>query len=165
MKTLVVIDMQIGLLAPSIKTNPIGIASVVKNISDLMYEFKYQQWPIMMVQFVQYETPIISELISIVKNYNCWQLVNKDRVDGSDAVLSKQQYWKWPTNFTVCGIYGDECVAETVNGIIHKEPNAHVEVMIEAIYPNYNTWGISKDLHAKQTKIVKQGDWNVNTFV
>lgn len=157
MKTLVVIDMQKRLL-PVLKDETI-VPSIVKNITDLMHEFKFQQWPIMMVQFVQYDTPIIPELLSIVKNYNCWQLVNKDKVDGSDAVLSQLRYWKWPTNFVVSGIYGDECVAETVNGLIYKEPKARVEVMIDAIYAEYHTWGANKDLHDKQVRLVKQEDW------
>ena len=159
MKTLVVIDMQRGLLAPSMKTNPDKIASLVKNIADLTHEFKYRSWPIMMLEFVQYDTPIILELLSIVKNYNCWQLVKKDRVDGSSAILSWQKYWKWPTNFTICGIYGGACIAETVNGLIVKEPKSRVEVMVGAIYPGYHDWGINKDLHDKQVRLVKQRDW------
>lgn len=165
MKTLVVIDIQKSLIQRSLQDNEIDVLSVIRSITDLVYEFKYRKWPIMMVQFIQYDTPIIPELLSIVKNYNCWQLVNKDRVDGSGAILSKQRYWQWPTNFTVCGIYGEECVAETVNGLIVKEPKARVEVMVDAIYPGYHSWGINKDLHDKQVRLVKQGDWNVNTFV
>lgn len=165
MKTLVIIDMQKSLLAPSLQTNPNEIASLVKNIADLMHEFKYQQWPIMMVRFVQYDTPIIPELLDIVKDYNCGILVNKDKVDGSDAVLYWQRYWKWPTNFTVSGIYGEECVAETVSGLIIKEPKANVEVMIDAVYPGYHDWGVNREKHDKQVRLVKQGDWNVNAFV
>ncbi|KKN01193.1 hypothetical protein LCGC14_1130340 [marine sediment metagenome] len=149
MKTLVVIDLQKGLLAPSLLANPTGIASLVKNIADLMREFKYRQWPIVMVEFVQYDTPIIPELLDIVKDYKCWQLVKKGGVDGSDAILSQLRRWEWPLNFCICGIYGSECVAETVNGLIVKEPKARVEIMVDAVYPEYHTWGVNKDLHDK----------------
>lgn len=165
MKTLVIIDMQRNLLQPALERDESAVMSVIKNISNLMYEFKYQGWPIMMVEFVQYNTPIIRQLMDVIADYKCRQMVKKDQVDGSDAILFWQKYWKWPTNFTICGIYGEECVAETVNGLIVREPKARIEVMVDAIYPGYHDWGINKDLHDKQVRLVKQGDWNVNTFV
>lgn len=157
--------MQIGLLTHSLRANPVGIASLIKNIADLMHEFKYQRWPIMMVRFIQYDTPIVSELLDIVKDYRCYQIVHKDMVDGSRPILSQQKYWGWPLNFSVCGIYGSECVAETVNGIVYKEPKARVEVMVDAIYPEYHSWGINKNLHDKQVRLVKHAEWSKDKYI
>lgn len=167
MKTLVVIDMQRNLLQPALERDECVVRSVISNIADLICEFKYHQWPIIMVQFIQYNSVIIPELLGILKNYKCWQLASKNQVDGSTTVLSWQRYWKWPTNFTVCGIYGEECVAETVSGIIVKEPKSRVEVMVDAIYPDYDGLfdGVNKEKHDKQMRLVTQGEWNGATFV
>lgn len=165
MKTLVIIDMQRNLLQPALERDECTVLSVIKNITDLMHEFKYHEWPIMLVEFVQYNTPIIHQLMDVIANYKCREFVKKDQVDGSDAVLFWQRYWKWPTNFTVCGIYGESCVNETVNGIICKEPKSFIEIMTDAVYPDYNNYNINQDKYDRQVKLVRHIEWDKDGYI
>lgn len=130
--TLVVIDMQ-----------PSGFpyASFVRN--EVAREIRRAIEDGLAVIIIEYDLdcagttdPRLIEIVTAT-GYKNWCTVKKSQKDGSAEVIQaclKEGYSS--DNFRVVGVVTDECVKETVEGLLSRLPECHVEVMADAV----TTW-------------------------
>lgn len=129
-KTLVIIDMQPDFIGEYNQ-------DLILTICTLIRHAKQNEWPIILVEFSGYGYTVepIREAIS---DYPCCETILKSNQDGGQEILDCiHSHPAWPLDLLVCGIFGDECVAETVCGLFNNSDIIEVDVITDAVYPNY----------------------------
>jgi len=131
-RTLVIVDMQSGFMGTSGNEH-----DVVAPICTLIRHAQSHNWGIIVVEFDD-QGDTDDQILDALTGYEYWTTVTKDDMDGSTEVLGAiNSFPKWSTDFVVCGIYGPECVAATVDGILSKCLLSEVDVVEDAVYPDY----------------------------
>jgi len=134
MKTLILIDFQSYYLlgVPEEKRK-----ELIENVTKISRVFMVNNWPIIVVYFDSSynDNYIIQEMEDILKYENAI-FVTKHRCDGSEQILDQIDLHKWPLNVVVCGVYGNECVQETVNGLAERDRKIQINVLEDCIWPN-----------------------------
>ncbi len=129
-RTLVIIDMQNGFIGPSEK-------SMVPDMCVLIRHAMVHSWGIILVEYNYYGSTNIT-ILDEVAGYRHLEIVKKDYPNGGVEVtdcLSKHP--DWSLNLLVCGIYGNECVAETVAGIFEENDLVEIDVVTDLVSPPY----------------------------
>lgn len=112
---------------------------VIENTVRISRVFMANGWPIIVVMyegvFDDCGNDTIEEMQDILSYRNA-VLVKKRRPDGSEQILDQIDCHKWPLNVVVCGVFGDECVQETVNGLLERDRRIEVSVLKDCIWPN-----------------------------
>lgn len=133
MKTLILIDFQTYYLKGMLKEERKELIENVKRISKV---FMVNNYPIMVVYFDSSfeDNYLIQEMLDILEYKNS-VLVTKQRCDGSEQILDQIDLRKWPLNVVVCGVYGNECVQETVNGLAERDRKISITILKDCIWP------------------------------
>jgi len=150
-KTLVIIDMQSGFI-------DCGEESIVPNICSLIRHAKHHKWAIVVVEFNGNGKTIATIHESLV-GYPHWTTVQKgDRDGGKEVIDCLETNPGWSMDLLVCGIYGPECVAETVCGLFENSDLVEVAVVLDAVYPGYVPY--TEESHATEVLICDVTDCN-----
>lgn len=102
-----------------------------------MRHAKKNNWTIILVEFAGYgdtDEAINKE----IGNYPHVATVTKHDADGGkDIIKYIQDNPQWSLNLVICGIYGDCCVSDTVYGLFDNSDIVEVDVVADAIVPEY----------------------------
>jgi len=134
MKTLILVDFQNHYLStiPEEKRK-----ELIKNVIRISKVFEINNWPIIIVYFdSSYNDNYLIEEMRDILEYKNAVLVTKHRCDGSEQILDQIDLREWPLNVVVCGVYGNECVQETVNGLAERDRKIQINVLEDCIWPN-----------------------------
>jgi nicotinamidase-related amidase len=131
-KTLVVIDMQ----EHYVNSKELHL---IPRICSLIKQARQNNWAIILVQLkCSSGTSICEEIFAAVENYPHLAIVSKPGMDGGEQVLDCLKYSpNWSLDLLVCGIYGDQCVAATVEGLLTGSDLVEVSVIHDAVHPEY----------------------------
>jgi len=155
MKTLILIDFQSHYLGevPEEKRK-----ELIKNVIRISKVFMINNYPIIVVYFDSSynDNYLVEEMRDILKYKNA-VLVTKHRCDGSEQILDQIDLHKWPLNLLVGGVYTNECVVFTINGLIEKDKHITINVLEDCIWPDKNTLIIDDD-NTDRIKINKQNN-------
>jgi len=134
MKTLILIDFQSYYLSgmPEEKRK-----ELIENVTKISRVFMANNWPIIVVYFDSSfeDNYLIEEMLNILE-YKKSVLVTKNRCDGSEQILDQIDFHNWPLNVVVCGVFGNECVSETVNGLAERDRKISITILKDCIWPN-----------------------------
>lgn len=129
-KTLVIIDMQSGFMDED-------EYDIVPAICRLIRHAKHNKWAIIVVEF-SYNGNTNCDVVETIGDYPHFVTVMKKQCNGGREVINcLNSHPAWSLNLLVCGVYGPECVAETVCGIFDASDLVGVDVVTDAVYPNY----------------------------
>lgn len=129
-KTLVIIDMQTGFVGHEEK-------DIIPAICTLIRHAKESNWGIIVVEF-ESNGDTEKEITDMLINYPHFITVHKEECDGSlDIFEALSDLPQWSQDFLVCGLYGPECVAETVDGLLYESKLSEVTVVEDAVWPDY----------------------------
>jgi nicotinamidase-related amidase len=126
-KTLVIVDMQPGFIGVSEK--PI-IPNVIKSVQ---YAIR-QGWPIVVVEFEGYGETEVDVMAEVLKSPQ-YEIVTKHQCSGGEEVSEACHKRGWPNNFVVCGVYGDQCVSDTIATLVDIHGTV-VDIIKNAVYPD-----------------------------
>lgn len=134
MKTLILIDFQTYYLSEISEEKR---KELIENVIRISKVFMVINWPIIIVYFDSNfeDNCLIKEMLDILKYKNS-VLVEKRRCDGSEQILDQIDLHEWPLDVVVCGVYGNECVQETVNGLAERDRKIQINVLEDCIWPN-----------------------------
>ena len=153
-RTLVIIDMQDSFICCGDEEE------LIPAICKLCHHAKQNKWPIILVEF-NASGRTTSAILEAVENYPFTETVTKETGSGGKEVMAcLLHHPEWPLNLLVCGIYGPECVAETVAGLLDNSDLVEVDVIIDAIYPPYCSLA-ELDEHGQQ----REGEFFVSEIV
>jgi len=130
--TLVIVDMQHEFLSWFIEKTR---NRLVENTCNFVALAMRDDAPIILVEYggcgqthgAIYET---------IEDYLVQETVTKYTADGSQEIIEAIESHNWPKKLLVCGIYGNECVFDTVDGLRNKYD---VSILPEAIEPPFPT--------------------------
>jgi nicotinamidase-related amidase len=146
MKTLILIDFQSHYLGevPEEKRK-----ELIKNVIRISKVFMANDWPIILVQFIDcgqlLEDDRLIQEIQDILSYENSILVTKDKCDGSVEILDAIDLNKFPLDLLIGGVYTNECVVLTIDGLIEKDKHLTINVLEDCIWPNKNTLIIDND--------------------
>jgi nicotinamidase-related amidase len=128
----VIVDMQDHFLTSRERT-------IIPNMLKLIRHAMLNSWGIILVEFDGCGRT--TEDISIeTSGYQHLDVVQKDQPDGGCEVIAcLKSHPKWSLNLLVCGVYGPECVAETVAGVLENDSLVEVDVVTDLVYPEYES--------------------------
>ena len=131
MKTLIIVDMQD-------KFSGAKNEWLIEKIVSLVETAIHNGWPIVVLEYKGCGQTL-DEIMKCLGSYSDYDVVEKQGVCGADQVLDhlSKNRSSWPLDFAVCGIYGDACVAATVNSLLSDEEVDGVDVVTDAIVPGY----------------------------
>lgn len=142
-RTLVVIDMQDWFINYPEEQDLIPI------IYDLIKQARQQRWAIILVEYGGCG-PTNEIILEGVRDYPYTRTVIKFGEDGGEEIIEcLNKHPAWSPDLLVCGIFGDECVPATVNGLFHNSNLVEVNVVADAIYPPYCSRS-EEDEHGQQ---------------
>jgi len=143
MKTLILIDFQSHYLGevPEEKRK-----ELIKNVTKISKIFMANNWPIIVVYFDSSynDNYLVEEMRDILKYKNA-VLVTKHRCDGSTEILDAIDLNGFPLDLLIGGVYTNECVVLTIDGLIEKDKHLTINVLEDCIWPNKNTLIIDND--------------------
>lgn len=144
-KTLVIIDMQDDFMDEN-------EFIIVPAICELICHAKRNNWGIIVVEYHGYgETH--EQICHSLFGYQKCRTVYKGDCDGSYEILSLINNCPgWSQNLLICGIYGPECVAQTVEGLLLDKNHGEIDVVMDAIFPDYLPYDTQEEV-AGQTKV------------
>lgn len=150
-KTLVIIDMQSGFMDED-------EYDIVPAICRLIRHAKHNEWPIIVVEFSD-NGDTNSDILAAIYNYPHFVTVMKGQCDGGrDVIECIENHPAWSLNILICGIYGPECVANTVCGLFEASDLVEVDVVTDAICPDYISCTEEKSDGMSQEKEVETED-------
>jgi nicotinamidase-related amidase len=134
MKTLILIDFQTHYCS---QMGDEKRKELIENVTRISKVFMVNNWPIIVVYFDSSynDNYIIQEMEDILKYENSI-FVTKTRCDGSEQILDQIDLHRWPLNVIVCGVYGNECVQETVNGLAERDKDISITILKDCIWPD-----------------------------
>lgn len=133
-KTLVIIDMQEVFIRQS--KHDLDLTSL---ICELIRHARQQRWAIILVEYDSFDSTV-KEIIEALKDYPYQETVIKSCNDGGEKIIECIRNKKtWSLDLMVCGLYGDQCVAETVQGLFDNSNEVLVDVVADAVWPPYSS--------------------------
>lgn len=134
-QTLIIIDMQVEFMACGRGDE----YEIIPAIVTLIRYAKENKWPVIVVEYIGYERTD-DLILEALCGYPHQETVFKDENDGGLEVMNcLDEHPAWPLNLLVCGICGNECVAETVSGLFEASSLIEVDVITDAIIPDYSS--------------------------
>jgi nicotinamidase-related amidase len=136
MKTLILIDFQNYYMTQVPEKER---RKIIENTTRLARVFMTNDWPIIVVMYEDVFDDVNNDIVPEMKDillYKNSVLVRKNRPDGSEQVLDQIDFHKWPLNVVVCGVFGDECLQETVNGLLERDRQIEIEVLKDCMWPD-----------------------------
>ena len=136
MKTLVIIDMQ-GYYLYQDSFNRKETQEIIllkKNICDLINRFKDSNLPIIVVEY-EGNGPTIQELRHLLVDYPEASFLIKGDCDGSDVIHAEIERRSLSNELHVCGIYSDQCVRQTVEGLMNTYGTYNIELYDDCVWP------------------------------
>jgi nicotinamidase-related amidase len=122
---LVIIDVQ---------TQYAGHRAIANACAALALEARDANRPIFVVEYIgngETHTAITQKLIKYERTFT----VRKESCDGSQAIRAMLRQTKLqPDNFLICGLYRNDCVLATVEGLAAKYPKSSITVDMNAVY-------------------------------
>ncbi len=130
--TLVIIDMQ-SLFVDKDEME------IIPNIIALIRHAMKKKWAIIVVEYSgSGETD--QEITQVLRGYPHKETVTKyNNNGGKEVVECLESYPTWSTNLLVCGIYGHECVSQTVAGLFERSDVVEIDVVADAVCPPYES--------------------------
>ena len=130
--TLVIIDMQELFINEDEE-------DIIPNIIALIKHAIEKKWAIIVVEYSgSGETD--QEITQTLHGYPHKETVTKYGCDGGREVVDcLESHPAWSVNLLVCGIYGPECVAQTVTGLFEHSDVIEVDVVAVAVCPEYES--------------------------
>lgn len=159
LRTLVIIDMQYDFLDHS--KYPRQLKKLKENITSLIDEWIQNEWPIIVVEF-EGSGRTIDQIWTAIGFYPKVYSVVKSECDGSKEIIEKIRARKLSKRLNVCGVYSDECVRATIEGIDEHNQSGvdrqkmDIEVFSDCVWPFIKDHNISKGL--KATRIEYLGE-------
>lgn len=147
MKTLILIDFQQHYMqeVPEEKRK-----ILIENVMRISRVFQVNNWPIVVVYFdSSYNDNYLVEEMRDILEYKKAVLVTKNQCDGSTEILDAIDLNKWPLDVTICGVYTNECVIFTINGLIEKDKNIVINILEDCIWPDKSTLIIDRDMETR----------------
>jgi nicotinamidase-related amidase len=134
MKTLILIDFQTYYLSTMPKEKRKELIENVKKISRV---FMVNDWPIIIVYFASTfdDNDLIKEMRDILEYKNSI-LVTKNKCDGSTEILDAIDLNRFSLDVVIGGVFGDECVSETINGLMERDRKISVSMSRDLVWPN-----------------------------
>ena len=128
--TLVIIDMQELFINEDEE-------DIIPNIIALIKHAIAKKWAIIVVEYDgSGETD--QEIEQTLQGYPHKETVTKYGQDGGKEVVDcLESHPAWSVNLIVCGIYGPDCVAQTVRGILSNSDVAEIDIVTDAVCPPY----------------------------
>lgn len=132
-RTLVVVDMQDHFLDRCM------CEDLVPVICGLIQHARQNKWAIILLQYEHTGCrPIHQKILESVKDYPHTDTVAKYTGDGGEQVLDCiNEHPSWPLSIVVCGVYGGDCVSDTVAGLLDLSDLVEIDVVTDAVHPNY----------------------------
>ena len=131
-KTLVIVDMQEKFMHAE------ETYEIIPNICFLVEHAIYNNWPIIVVEYNGWGDTNL-DIRETIGEYPHQKTIIKNDCDGGQKVIDYINNTLWPLNFVVCGIFGDMCVPLTVIGLFNNSNLVEVDVVTDAIYPEYSS--------------------------
>lgn len=129
-RTLVIIDMQDCFLDDIDE-------QILPTVCSLVRHARQNEWAIIVVEldgFGNTDVAILDELAGYLHK----DIVMKYRCNGGlEVIRCINDHPTWSLDLLVCGLYGDECVSETVAGLFDESDLVEVTVVNDAIWPEY----------------------------
>lgn len=154
-KTLVIIDMQSEFLGVCQWYQPTCclIDDIVPTICSLVRHAKNNGWAIIVVEFRDHgetDRAIHNSLVG----YSHWATVYKKGMDGGKQVVDCiNKHPSWPLNILVCGLYGPQCVASTVSGMLDFSALIEIDVVTDAVYPDYRSYNTKEKQREREITV------------
>jgi len=128
--TLVIVDMQELFINEDEE-------DIIPNIIALIRHAIAKKWAIIVVEYDgSGETD--QEITQTLHGYPHQETVIKYGQDGGKEVVDcLESHPAWSASLLVCGIYGPDCVAQTIQGIFANSDVAEVDVVADAVCPPY----------------------------
>ena len=136
MKTLILIDLQNYYMTQVPEKER---RKIIKNATRLARVFMTNAWPIIVVMYEGVFDDVDNDIIQEMKDillYKNSVLVGKNRPDGSEQILDQIDLHRWPLHIIACGVFGDECLQETVNGLLERDRQIEIEVIKDCMWPD-----------------------------
>lgn len=151
-RTLVIIDMQHIFINHSKDEN-----NLIPTICRLILYARQRKWAIIIVEFSLCGATDAS-IINALEGYPHQEIVVKFHSDGGqeiiECIVSKRT---WSFDLLVCGVYGPECVAETVAGLFNNSDLVEVDVITDAVYPAYCSFSEEDEFgQQRETEVVME---------
>jgi len=143
MKTLILIDFQTHYCS---QMGDEKRKELIENVTRISKVFMVNNWPIIVVDFkgTYDDNDLIEEMRNVLKYKNAI-LVEKHRCDGSTEILDAIDLNGFPLDVLIGGVYTNECVVMSIDGLIEKDKNINIVVLEDCIWPNKNTLIIDND--------------------
>jgi len=140
MKTLVIIDMQDFYLEEGSivgSKDSLEISILKSNIVSLIQKFMDNNYPIILVEYGG-SGRTNKYILDAISGYdNCYN-ATKYKCDGSAEIIEIINTLNLPKNINVCGVYSDQCVKDSVIGLLKKDSSIEIEFHEECVWPFTN---------------------------
>lgn len=152
-RTLVIIDMQ------DLFINEDEM-EIIPNIITLIKHAMENKWAIIVVEY-DWSGATNVKITQALGEYLHQETVVKHNCDGGKEIIDCiESRPTWSTNLLVCGVYGPECVAQTVAGLIERSDVVEIDVVIDAVCPEYK----SCNEHEQAERIVTMRELGISTI-
>lgn len=144
-RTLVIIDMQY-IFVKTLRDKD----NLIPTICRLVQYARQRKWAIILVEFSQCGTTNV-KIINALKGYPYQAKVVKECNDGGREIIKciiREKTWSF--DLLVCGVYGPECVAETVAGLLNHSDLVEVDIITDAVCPAYRSLSEENEYDGRQ---------------
>lgn len=140
--TLLIIDMQEGYSAAKDDT-------LIKNVLEEIKEAKRNDAAILFVAMDDGVGPFIGPIWDAAYDYQYYVEVKKRDTDGSREVIAALKKYRFlnKNRIKVGGVYTDVCVADTVNNLAVKLPDADIEVLSHCCNSDIPAYEMDLDMY------------------
>jgi hypothetical protein len=110
---------------------------IVPAICKLIQHAKQNEWPVIVVEFTACGETNAS-IVEALSGYTHKETVSKSIGDGGPEIIKCiEKHQTWSLDLLVCVLYGNECVSDTVAGLFETSDLVEVDVVTDAVYPDY----------------------------
>lgn len=139
-KTLVIVDMQQYFVCVGSVEH-----KMAADMCLLIQHAMANKWGIILVEY-DGSGDTIKLILDTVSGYQHLEIVKKSEQNGGPEVIAcLDSNPKWSMNLIVCGIFGDQCVPDTVRGIFDNSDIVEIDVVTDLIYPSYTSYYDEED--------------------
>ncbi len=154
-RTLVIIDMQSFFLDDDDDDDH---DSVISSVCSLIQHARQEKWAIIVVEYSG-SGETVEAITETLKDYPNQETVIKNDCDGGSKIMECLNSNKiWSNDLVVCGVYGDQCVSQTVAGLFNSSNLVEVDVVLDAIYPPYMSSSEPDEHNQQQEREVQMDD-------
>ncbi len=151
-RTLVIIDMQERFDALGEECD------IIPAICDLVRYAKEKKWAILIVEYAGNGSTQSDILDTIDGYYHCSTVEKNNNNGGHEIIDCLNAKRTWSFDLVVCGIYGDFCVPATVAGLFECSDLVEVDVVTDAVYPDYYSESLPDEYDQQREREVTTND-------